>query len=123
RALGAVPAGRAPAPDRRGRGAVAPMPSTTILFLLCFFAALMASIMHPIWALVAYLVDYYQHPPLRWWGRWLPSSIRWALLASVVLLVTNLMHGKMPLANNTVRHKQVKCLLLFCVIAALVTPN
>ncbi len=97
------------------------MPNTTIVFLLCFFGALAASLVHPIWALVAYIVDYYQHPPLRWWGRYLPSGIRWSLMASATLLVALFLRGKLPLGPHTLRHRQIQCLAAYCVIAILVT--
>lgn len=96
--------------------------NTALLFLVLFFGALAGAIIHPIWPLAAYLIDYYQHPPLRWWGRQLPDGIRWALLASMTLLVSCLLHGKMPLGRDTIRHPQIKCLLAYCLIALLVTP-
>ncbi|HTV02900.1 MAG TPA: hypothetical protein VMF13_20300, partial [Luteitalea sp.] len=98
------------------------MAKTTLLFLALFVAGLAGSILHPVYPLLAYLVDYYQHPPLRWWGRDLPSGIRWSLLASLVTLAATFLHGKFPLNRSALRHRPIHGLLAFGVIAAVVTP-
>src|SRR5690606_5623169 len=123
RIMGAHAPGDVPSTCGRRSGALTIMISKTgLLFLALFFGSLAGAIIHPIWPLAGYLIDYYQHPPLRWWGRQLPDGFRWALMASLTLLVSCLLHGKMPLGRETVRHPQVKCLLAYCVIALLVTP-
>ncbi len=98
------------------------MSKTALLFAALFFGGLAGAILHPIYPLLAYLVDYYQHPPLRWWGKDFPSGIRWSLLASLLMLGATMLHGKIPLSRDTLRHVPVRSLLLLVVIAALVTP-
>ncbi len=98
------------------------MSRTALLFVALFFGGLAGAILHPVYPLLAYLVDYYQHPPLRWWGRELPSGIRWSLLASLTVLAATFLHGKFPVSRATLRHRPVQGLLALAVIAALVTP-
>lgn len=98
------------------------MSKTTLLWVALFFGGLALSLFHPFWALAAYMVDYYQHPPLRWWGRELPSGFRWSLTAAMVLLLSLLLKGYSPLGQATMRHPAARWLLVYCLIATLVTP-
>lgn len=98
------------------------MSKTTILWLALYCGGLALALFHPFWALAAYMVDYYQHPPLRWWGRELPSDLRWSLAASAVLLGALLVKGYSPVGSATMRHPAARWLLAFCLIATLVTP-
>jgi len=55
--------------------------------MLAFLTALgLAIFRHPIYGLVAYLADFYLHPPSRWWGQFLPD-LRWSMLAALVTLL------------------------------------
>lgn len=63
------------------------MTLTGLAFMLLFFALLgLALFKDPIYGLVAYVADFYIHPPSRWWGATLPD-LRWSLLAAVVTLL------------------------------------
>lgn len=58
-----------------------------LLWILGFCGgALLAVSLHPVYGLYIYFLDYYAHPPLRWWGKGLPE-LRWSLLAAMVLMV------------------------------------
>ena len=98
------------------------MSKTTLLFLALFVGGLAGGILHPVYPLLAYLLDYYQHPPLRWWGKDLPEGFRWSFVASMVMLGATFLHGKFPLSRATLRHWPVHGLLGFALIALLVTP-
>lgn len=96
------------------------MSKTALAWLLLYTAGLGLSLLEPFYALVAYLVDYYAHPPLRWWGRALPD-LRWSLLAAGVLLFAYLLKGRSPLDSGIVRHGQTKWLLGYLAVASVVT--
>lgn len=58
-----------------------------LLWLTGFFGgALLAVSIHPFYGLAIYYLDYYSHPPLRWWGNSVPD-LRWSLLAAAVLFI------------------------------------
>jgi O-antigen ligase len=66
------------------------MSITAILYFAAWLACLGLAITRaPIFGLYAYVVDFYFHPPSRWWGEDLPD-LRWSLLAAVVTLVATM---------------------------------
>jgi O-antigen ligase len=56
-------------------------------FLGVYFSGLFIAVFQrkPIYGVVSYLVAFYLHPPVRWWGQSLPD-LRWSLLAALVTL-------------------------------------
>lgn len=97
------------------------MSTTALAWVAAFVLGCLASFAQPFLAMLVYLLDYYEHPPLRWWGRGLPD-LRWSLLASIVLLLANLAKGRNPFSSEVMRNPSTRWLLLFLLVAALVTP-
>lgn len=73
------------------------MSLTGLVFLFAYFGGCLVSLAwHPIVGLATYVGVFYLHPPSRWWGVGLPS-VRWALVAAVVTLVSVWVHDqKLP---------------------------
>jgi O-antigen ligase len=93
---------------------------TVILWVACYFGLLAASFFGPIFALLAYLLDYYQHPDIRWWGQYLPN-LRWSLVSSCVLLGSYLVNFGSPMRPIS-KLAQTWWLLGLLLFAALNTP-
>src|SRR5688500_879960 len=98
------------------------MSRTAIAWLITYFTGLAFSFKDPIFGLLAYLWDYYNHPPLRWWGDEIPD-LRWSLLASLILLVSYLMAGRSLAHKAILRQPQTKWLLAFLAVTFLITPT
>lgn len=96
------------------------MPATAIAWVLAYTGGALAALADPFFALLVYLLDYYAHPPIRWWGKGLPD-LRWSLLAAGILLVTFLLKRGNPFSRSTLRHAQTKWLLAFLLVSLLVT--
>lgn len=57
-----------------------------ILFLLVLgYLLFMAFRKHPFYGVLAYIFEYYNHPPLYWWGAGLPE-LRWSLYTALIAL-------------------------------------
>jgi len=97
------------------------MPIRALLWLCAFVVGGIASFSEPIFGLLTYLLDYYAHPPLRWWGQALPN-FRWSLITTAILAGALLIKGRWFLGRETMRHAQTKWLLAFLAVAAAVTP-
>ncbi len=69
------------------------MSLTAILFLALYFGLLIAALVkRPIFGLCAYLLAFYMHPPVRWWGDALPD-LRWSFTAALVSLIAIVLKG------------------------------
>ncbi len=97
------------------------MSKTAFAWIFAYCGGLVFSFWGPFYGLLAYLLDYYAHPPLHWWGKGLPD-LRWSLLAAVVLLLTYLFNGYSLFDTMIVRHPQTKWLVCFLIVALSVTP-
>jgi O-antigen ligase len=97
------------------------MAKRAVIWLAAYIGGLALSVTDPFLPLMSYLLDYYNHPPLRWWGDELPD-LRWSLIAALVLLGAYLLHGRSLLDNRIFRHSITWWLLGFLGIALLVTP-
>ena len=68
-------------------------PNFTIFWISTFSALIVAAIFaHPVYAVFAYLFEYYLRPGLHWWGKEHLPDLRWNLLASLVLASTYILH-------------------------------
>jgi putative inorganic carbon (HCO3(-)) transporter len=74
----------------------------------------------PIFGLLTYLWEYYNHPPLRWWGHELPQW-RWSLIVASMFFASYSVHGKTIFRREILRHRSTQWLVVFLVIATLVT--
>jgi probable O-glycosylation ligase (exosortase A-associated) len=66
-------------------------------------------------------MDYYAHPPLRWWGKALPDY-RWSLTIAVITLIAFLLKRNSLPKLHIKKHPQTKWLILFLLNAFAVTP-
>ena len=62
------------------------MSKTAMAWVLGIVTGTVLSFRDPIFGLLAYMFEYYNHPPLRWWGDDLPD-LRWSLLIASLLFV------------------------------------
>ena len=67
------------------------MSQTAFVWLSAYTASAFMAFVNPAYGLFGYFLDYYAHPPLRWWGDDLPG-LRWSLIISLVTLVGMLIH-------------------------------
>lgn len=64
------------------------MTLTALFYLLVYLFGLLKTLSgKPIWGIYIYFFCFYFHAPSQWWGAGLPD-IRWALIASVITLVS-----------------------------------
>ena len=96
------------------------MSKTTLAWLLGYFGGAVLSFRDPIFGLLMYLWDYYNHPALRWWGDELPD-LRWSLFSAVVVLVSYVVSGRQLFASAIFRQSPVRWLLALLVITFIVT--
>lgn len=93
---------------------------TAIAWLIAYGAAIVFAFAHPIYGLFGYFLDYYGHPPMRWWGKILPDY-RWSLIIALVTLVAFLIKHNALAELRIRRHPQSKWLVLFLVTAFAIT--
>jgi hypothetical protein len=97
------------------------MSKRALLWLFTYLTGVTLTFHEPFWGIATYLVDYYVHPPLQWWGDELPD-LRWSLLPASALLGAYLLHGRTLWDKNILRHPQTTWLLLFLGSTAVLTP-
>jgi putative inorganic carbon (hco3(-)) transporter len=98
------------------------MSKTALLWLAGYGTSAIMAFVNPAYGLFGYFLDYYGHPPLRWWGKGL-ADLRWSLTISLVTLVALLINqNKLPKLRS-LAHPQTKWLLMFVVTTFIVTPT
>ncbi|RPH61391.1 MAG: hypothetical protein EHM89_07330 [Acidobacteria bacterium] len=97
------------------------MSKRALLWLITYLTGVAFTFHEPFWGVATYLVDYYVHPPLQWWGDELPD-LRWSLLPASALMISYFLHGRTLWDKNILRHPQTTWLLLFLGLAAVLTP-
>jgi O-antigen ligase len=98
------------------------MSKTALLWLAGYGTSAIMAFVNPAYGLFGYFLDYYGHPPLRWWGKGL-VDLRWSLTISLVTLVALLINqDKLPKLRS-LAHPQTKWLLMFVVTTFIVTPT
>jgi putative inorganic carbon (hco3(-)) transporter len=96
------------------------MSNTALLWLTGYGMSVVMAFVNPAYGLFGYFLDYYGHPPLRWWGKDL-IDLRWSLTISLVTLIALLINqDKLPRLKN-LPHPQTKWLLMFVFTAFVVT--
>ncbi|MGQ0734883.1 MAG: O-antigen ligase family protein [Acidobacteriota bacterium] len=83
------------------------MSLTALFWSTLYCAAIVLSLVNPLFAALGYLLEYYMRPELKWWGDELPD-LRYNLIISVVLGVTFLLRRSSlremaPVPNTVVR--------------------
>jgi len=96
------------------------MSKTAIVWLVTYFAGVLYAFKDPVYGLFTYFLDYYEHPPLRWWGEEFPD-LRWSFSISVLTLVLYFIKKGRFKTVATPWHPQSKWLFLFAANAVLVT--
>ena len=97
------------------------MPLRLIVWISSYIAgAVLAFAVHPIYGLYAYFLDYYEHPPLRWWGKSLPD-LRWSLLIAGVVIVAYFVRRTLLTEVRVREFPQTKWLLFFVLYSFIVT--
>lgn len=73
------------------------MSNTALIFLFLFSAGLiLAFVKHPIYGVMAYMVEFYMSPSQAWWSSEV-AELRWSLLAAAVTMVAAMLHPAPPL--------------------------
>ncbi len=98
------------------------MSKTAFAWLIAYVAAALLAFVHPFYGLFAYFLDYYNHPPLRWWGKDLPD-LRWSLIISAVTLAAYLVTQNRLPKMRIKYHPQTKWLILFVLTSFMVTES
>jgi O-antigen ligase len=96
------------------------MSKTTIAWVVGLITGTILSFRDPIFGLLAYLWEYYNHPPMRWWGDQLPD-LRWSLLVASMLFASYSFHGKSIFRREIFRHKSTQWLVILLFISIFVT--
>ncbi len=96
------------------------MSKTALAWIIGLVTGTVLSFRDPIFGLLAYMWEYYNHPPMRWWGDELPD-LRWSFLVASMLLASYSFHGKTIFRREIFRHKSTQWLLIMLGIAAIVT--
>lgn len=95
------------------------MSKTALIWLAAYGAGAVFAFVNPAYGLYAYFLDYYAHPPLRWWGDELPD-LRWSFIIALITLVAFVIRRN-DLPQRTARsHPQTKWLILLIVNGFLV---
>jgi probable O-glycosylation ligase (exosortase A-associated) len=97
------------------------MSLTALAWISTYILGIFLSFVHPIYGLFTYFMDYYAHPPLRWWGKALPDY-RWSLTIAVITLIAFLLKRNSLPKLHIKKHPQTKWLILFLLNAFAVTP-
>ena len=97
------------------------MSKTALAWTLVYVTGVTLSFKDPVFGFLTYIFEYYQHPPLRWWGKELPN-LRWSLITSIVFLIAYMKKGDRPFLKNTLKFHQTKCLLGLLIVATIATP-
>ena len=97
------------------------MSLTALAWISTYVLGIFLSFVHPIYGLLTYFMDYYAHPPLRWWGKALPDY-RWSLTIAVITLIAFLLKRNSLPKLHIKKHPQTKWLILFLLNTFAVTP-
>ncbi len=97
------------------------MSKRALVWLIAYLTGVAFTFHEPFWGVATYLIDYYVHPPLQWWGDELPD-LRWSLLPASALLASYFLHGRTLWDKNILRHASTTWLLVFFGLAAVLTP-
>jgi probable O-glycosylation ligase (exosortase A-associated) len=96
------------------------MPIRAIVWIVLYVSGATFAFVHPIGGLFTYFLDYYAHPPIRWWGKVLPD-LRWSLAISIITLLAFFIHRyKLP-EMKIKNYPQTKWLFLIVLNAIIVT--
>jgi putative inorganic carbon (HCO3(-)) transporter len=96
------------------------MPIRSVVWIVLYIAGAILAFVHPVNGLYAYFLDYYAHPPLRWWGKALPD-LRWSLSISIVTLLAFFIKRYKLSEMKIKNYPQTKWLFLIVINSTIVT--
>ncbi len=97
------------------------MSKTALLWLIAYSSGAAWALFNPVYGIYTYFLDYYAHPPLRWWGKGLPQ-LRWSFIAAIITLVAYFIHRRKLPSMTINRHPQTKWLICLLITAFAVSP-
>ncbi len=83
------------------------MPLTTVLFVLTYVAGCLLALRYPLVGVITYLLVYFMHPPMAWWGKpvaWL--GIRYSLVVSACTAIGIVANWQRLRFGKTFWHRQ-----------------
>ena len=84
-----------------------------IIFMIIYGVGIVATVIGgPFYGLLTYLFEYYNHPPLYWWGKALPE-LRYSFIISLVLLGSYIYRQGLYKDRKILDVPQTKWLILF----------
>lgn len=90
------------------------MSLTAMAFVAAYVILLvLAFVRHPIFGLFGYLLAFYNHPPIRWWGAGLPD-VRWALYAASFALIASFLRPPARSQAGGLSGTPAKLIVLYC---------
>ena len=98
------------------------MPLTAVVWVIAYTTSAVMAFVNPAYGLFGYFLDYYGHPPLRWWGDELPD-LRWSLTISLVTLAGLVISQDKLAKLKDSLHPQTKWLLMLIATTFIVTPT
>jgi probable O-glycosylation ligase (exosortase A-associated) len=98
------------------------MSQTAFVWLVAYIASAFMAFVNPAYGLFGYFLDYYAHPPLRWWGDELPD-LRWSLIIAFITLVSVVIHQTKLLEFKNEPCRQAKWLIMLVLTSMLVTST
>ncbi len=96
------------------------MSRTALVWIIGLVTGTVLSLRDPIFGLLVYLWEYYNHPPVRWWGNQVPDW-RWSLIVGSALLAAYTFQGKTIFRKEIFGHRSTQWLMAFLVITMMVT--
>jgi len=98
------------------------MSLTAFVWVTAYTTSAIMAFVNPAYGLFGYFLDYYGHPPLRWWGDELPD-LRWSLIISLVTLGALVICQEKLAKLKNLPHPQTKWLLMLIATTFIVTPT
>lgn len=97
------------------------MAKTPLAWLIIYFIGCLAAFINPYYGLLTYIFEYFNHPPMHWWGKYLPH-LRWSLTVALVTFIAMFVKRKFPqMINNVIQNSQFKWLILLLINMAIIT--
>jgi len=96
------------------------MSKTALAWIIGLITGTVLNFRDPIFGFLVYLWEYYNHPPLRWWGSQVPN-LRWSLVVGSILFASYTLHGRTIFRRDILRHRQTQWLCVLLFITVLVT--
>ncbi|MFQ5598026.1 MAG: O-antigen ligase family protein [Nitrospiria bacterium] len=97
------------------------MSKTALFWLIAYTSGSVLALFNPVYGIYTYFLDYYAHPPLRWWGKGLPH-LRWSFIAAIITLAAFFLHRRKLPPLTLKSHPQTRWLICLFLTALAVSP-